>query len=352
MGRGSEKSLQNKWRRAAELEEKGPALVQEYLAVTDGWFASLRDRSRGAVGREFNRRFASSFCRDGDFEAGQDESSGMAGFKLFSPFIDRDSGTFFANRICYRADSLTGPEQFFLSRGHERIHACQAATAPILHADIGNKATNIVLCPRDMIMLVERMEQDAYAKNSWLAWLASRDHPGIRKESAKNIESVAVFESFLRKTHSLQQALGLMAKYAMKSKIDNPCVKGMTAGEHYRDHALDIYAFMLQNRQYVGGPLIPVRLTPDDIWAIGNSFGPNTFGKDSVHSDFLKPLRLTERQERMIAALNEQLGIKDEKELPALRQALRMQGLTPAAFMAQSRGRQEKTPARTPAPEY
>ncbi len=331
------KSLHNRWREAAALEERGPALLQEYLAATDDWFAGLRDRSYGPVGKEFIRRFDASGCVDGTFEA-NDDAKGMAGFKPFSLLINRETGTFFSNRIIYHADSLTGPEQFFLSRLHECIHAIQAARVPVSHANILNKATNIVLCPRDQIVLIERMEQDAYAKAAWLGSLACRDQPGIRHASRENIDSVAAFESIRKKSHDLQQALSLMAKRVMNSRIENPYARNLTAGEYYRDHALDTYALMLDNPQYIGGPLVAVRLAPEDIWAVGNSFGPNTFGKDSVHPDFLKPPRLTERQQRMLAALNDRLDIENEDKLPTLRRALRAQGLTIAEFMAQSRG--------------
>ena len=258
------------------------ARLKQNLDSIQAAISHIHDPEHGPVGPEFLNRFGQTGC----VERPAKNSACIAAYQSFI-YPPSPKTTGFTNAIAYGPAACDNTHLLFSAVIHERIHAMQKASAPILHASPYNSMTHIILCPRDWLTVQERCEQDAYAKQAWINSLYATQAPEIYKTSNSDPVSAHQFEILRKKRGDLESALHHTARTVMdcnfynddtaekSTSLQNPTV---TFSDHYHDLALDNYANIIKARMHDhAANIIFVRMDADDILSIGNSFGPNPF---------------------------------------------------------------------------
>lgn len=329
-------------------------VLKQNLASAQVRLRGLDDPEHRLAGAECAVRMIRNNCK----VALAPEHDCLASYQSFSLHPARSG---FINTITYGAVAAREPERLFAAMVHESAHAQQKRQAAALHASPFNPASKIIICPRDWMLLEERCEQDAYTRQVWMSSLLAQQNPGLR--ALKVIDSALEIGHFeaLRQGDTLGGALRRAAEITLHKSYfwDNPDSPYRFV-HHAQDHALQSYARALDIRHGRGEDgFVFVRALPEDIHAIGRSFGPNVFGDDPSDPALLsgtKPLPdpvpgtgYAESTSRRLEALNARLGIGDEDRLPTLGAALAASGMTLERFMAHSM-RRRPGPAAAPAP--
>jgi hypothetical protein len=164
-----------------------------------------------------------------------------------------------------------------------------------------------------------------------------------------NAMSVKTFEKIRLESKSIEETLTQAALQALDKSFfwDNPQSE-YKFKNHYHDFTLRNYANGIAMRRRNGeGDIIFVRLEPEDIYAIGQSCGPNPFGHKELLPAFLeKPVLADEAKEKRDEILKD-AGIDDEDSLPTLGETLQRLGLTRKKFIEASYNRPLNVPAQT-----
>jgi hypothetical protein len=253
----------------------------------------------------------------------------------------------FLNKVKYGQKAFDSPASVFYMKTHEIIHALQAHKTPAVHFTPYNPHTNYIICPKDMIVINELAEHDAYAKHSWICSQLEEKQEELEFSLIKSPVRLSDFTETYRENleydedtalnRSLQQAGFFAMNHVFASK--NGGTKTLKEEEH--NFTIDGYYSVCAYRQKMEPKKLPriIRLDKEDIAAIGNSFGPNFFLDKNgelleTYSHF--PNFDSELNEQKYFRLNEMLGFSDESELPTLTEALEEDGVCKESFIEQS----------------
>lgn len=357
-----------------------PRQMDHNLKTVRGWIAGLSDTGHPALGQEFETRFArAGFKLETDPE--------LECTAIYSSFSLKKDNAGFVDTISFGKYAAQNPYKLFNAYLHENIHGYQKHASAALLASPFNaqpvtvninygyggtyaEDVSIVICPEDWLILQEKCEQDAYAKQGWLNSLLAQTEPAAIDAGAKDALSARAFlDCRARAGGDLAGGLRLAAAQASSTKffIDakgNPTGK-YTFAHNWQDIALRAYRDAIDVRRDRGPTnFVFVRVSPEDVHAIGNSFGPNPFGPDPYDPALLErtPCLSTlenksfgEPGAQRLARLNEQLGIRNYAALPTLREYLSAHGMTVAQFVSAATKRPvaqntPPAPGATPAP--
>ncbi|MCD8566492.1 MAG: hypothetical protein LRY36_00935 [Alphaproteobacteria bacterium] len=231
------------------------------------------------------------------------------------------------------------PEQITISERHEKVHALQWHKVPALHASPYNQATPIVLSPESWVLMTILTEREAFAKTAWLNALELEVAPSERFRNQAKTETLTPDDIDLKSQDirmALQKAsLAWDNRLKHKSKDTDP---DMTLLDHYIQNALDVYE--QSNRLNIEKSPVPpifVRLSPEDILAIGSTFGPSTFGDGTPDDIFTSLPPMSSALYQKLEALNRKHGIEQESDLPTVNEALQTLGLTAETYMVHSK---------------
>lgn len=353
-----------------------PDQMEHNLRVVRGWIANLSDTGMPTLGRDFETLYAGAGFRIGIDPELQCTAS-------YTSFSLKASNPGFSNKITFGKYAAQNPFKLFNAHLHESIHGLQKRACPALQASPFNaenftinvddgyggaysEDVSIVICPEDWLILQEKCEQDAYAKQAWLNSLLAQTHPDALDAGAKDALSARTFlDCRARAGGDPVQALRLAAPLASQTKFyvdaqGNPTGK-YTFANNWQDIALRDYATAIDIRRERGPTnFVFVRISPEDVHALGGAFGPNSFGDNPSDPAMLTRTRsqttaynksFPEGAAARLTRLNEDLGIHNYAALPTLRDYLASHGLTLTDFTARST-RTPSSPAqpRPPAP--
>lgn len=320
-------------------------MLKRAMAFTTDWIRTRQDPDLGNVGEDFLRHFDNSRCR---LEIDPDETYIRASYCAFS-YVKGKEGLL--NKILIGLKAESNLDSLYLARVHENTHALEEKNTPALHAAPFNPRTRIILCPQDWLMLQERCEQDAFAKQAWFGSLIAGDLPEMVSGTKREPVPVGAFIE-ARKKYGLNQAMVEMARFYANRKCytDNFNNGDYTYPHSVHDSNLRAYRDAMNIRENRGEENLKfVRLGPKDreaaIRAIGSSFGPNTFGENGVLPEFLEGPHIYQKVNLDVAPtsaqqrlddLNKRLGIGKYEDLPELSDVLQQYGQTPAMLLAES----------------
>lgn len=318
------------WKSIAASSESRAALAAE-LKVLDAWLERAMDPEQGTVGAQLHAAFRATGCRE---HIRADRSPGELGLASYASFSTdkRAQKTTMENAIHYTPDAFTSRACLFSTRVHEMIHAIQFRKAPALHAHIGNFNTPVILCPRDQALLTKYMEQDAYAKQAWMASLMVHEIP--EDDPVRASAPLELFAWLRGRAGNVTAAISAISEVVM-SMANFFTVSGgygpdWSLAQTYCHKKLLRYEELISSRMddIRAGTVTLARLDTRDIWEVGNSFGPNIFGAEPPPSGILMPPDLHPDTVSLLARLNGRLGITDENALPAFTDALRARGMS------------------------
>jgi hypothetical protein len=332
-------------------------LLRRAKGITDEWIATRQDPELGPVGAQFMKNYAETGCRT---DIDPTETYVRASYCAFTYVKGREG---LLNRILIGLQAESNLDSLYLGSSHERIHALELWKTPALHAAPFNPRTRIVLCPEDWLLLQERCEQDAFAKQAWFGSLIADELPEVVDRTTREPVPVKEFIE-ARAKYGLQGAMVEMARFYENRKryVDNFKNGDYTYAHSVHDSNLAAYKDAMDIRDDRGEKVIFVRLGAKDreaaIRAIGGSFGPNPFGENGVLPEFLEgphiyqkvnlDIAQTSAQQRL-DELNKRLGITDYNALPELSDALAQNGLTPEMLRADSYANPAPPPQNNPA---
>jgi hypothetical protein len=312
-----------------------------WLGPKPDWQALQREPSR-ALGL-----FEEAFRRTGCTLSASATPAGDAP-AAYLPFIyyPTNGGATFQNEILVNAYIKTGaqsvaartPEQINISQRHEKVHAVQWDRVPALHASPYNQATPVVLSPESWVLMTILTEREAFTKTAWLNALelkAAPSEPFGRQARTETLtpDDIDLEGGDIRA--SLQRAsLAWDQRLKGKPVADTP---DTTLLDHYIQQALRSYEDSNRLNTRKLPPPVFVRLSPEDILAIGSTFGPSTFGEDTPEAVFTSPPLMRPDLWERLQELNRLHGIEDERALPTFKEAIGTLGFTPDSYMAQSK---------------
>lgn len=356
-----------------------PRQMDQNLRTVRQWIADLADAGFPSLGRDFETHIAQAgFNIDTDPD--------LACTAVYSSFSLKQDNPGFINAITFGKYAAQNAYKLYNAYLHESLHGLQKRACAALQASPFNAETltlrvndgwgktheedvSIVICPEDWLILQEKCEQDAYAKQAWLNSLLAQTEPASLDASAKDALSARAFlDCRARAGGDLAQALRLAAPLASQTKFfvdakGNPTGK-YTFAHNWQDIALRAYRDAIDIRRERGPTnFVFVRISPEDVHALGGAFGPNTFG-DNPHDPALlaRTPSLTTQENKSFAEpaaqrltrINDALGIRNYAALPTLRDYLTSHGMTLEQFMAHATRRPvaQSTPpsSQPPAP--
>lgn len=351
-----------------------PRQMDNNLALVRGWISNLADTGYPKLGSDFHTRFAQAH-----FKVKLDKS--LECIASYSSFRLNGDNPGFINSISFGKYAAQKPYKLFNAYLHEALHGLQKRACPALQASPFNPGiltlgagapdaedVTIIICPEDWLILQEKCEQDAYAKQAWLNSLLAQKEPESFTASDTGALAARVFEQ-CRADANGDLAAGLRAAAALTSQtkffVDekgNPGSSPYTFAHNWHDIALRDYRSALRARRDAGPTnIVFVRISPEDVHAIGDSFGPNPFGANP-HDPALvsRTPSLTKAENsksflesgtQALKTLNEECGIRDYNKLPTLRDYLARHNLTIEQFAAHATRQPVVTrPAPPPAP--
>ena len=314
------------------------------LAYARQLLTSIHDPEEGKIGQKIIESLTKNGCEiiieefPEDSIAAKDKASAA-----YVPFDDDDPDQIFVHQINI-LPSNGNASRLLLSLVHEGgAHANAWSNAPALHAspyNTGNPAKlDFVLSPRDWIRAVILTEQDAYAKEKWIAALGAQHDPRLNAPEIQSVHTPQSFQQLRERTGSLHDTLVTIANQSMTARFIG---ENYRFGHFYVGNALSTYNACNRINEKPEG-LIPVRMDLEDILAVGDSFGPNILSDERLFGRGDLSAFIFESGQKQIKQLNEKLGIEDEEALPTLREALAEKGMTPIEFLEQSKTPLPKT---------
>ncbi len=306
----------------AALREQFEALqpvFERERTVVDEWLENLVDPELGSAGKALRKTFLST----GAAEFVNPRLTFELGMYYAMHFPNQPETSAAYGGLGFNRKLLGDRGQLFSTRNHEIIHALQWFVIAAIHTR--HPESPIILCPRDYVTLYECMELDACIKQAWFDALAVNQHPEIEKTLNGFPLPPREFKNLRTRTGNLQETMKIAAKDLARSSND-PYSK--SRANPTPERALLNYAEILKNLN--GRRPIVVRLGPEDIASLGQSFGPNIFADGlpvQPHiSDALCGLLLN--------GYNAALGIKNEDKLPTFSDTLRKKfNITAADFL-------------------
>jgi hypothetical protein len=337
----------------AELNLLEP-LMSYNIGVVQGWIAGLSDPEYPGIGREFQSRVAQS----GFTVALDPELACTASYISYSLTEDNPG---FINTIKYGRYAAKDQGVLFNAAIHEHTHGLQKLACPALHASPYHAAASpqIVLCPESWLLLSEKCEQDAFAKQAWLNSLLAQQNLPMWDIASNGALCARDFQRYRHQAGDLSFGLRRAAEKSLtKSFYSDAPLGPYRFANYYHDVSLKQYtdAMNIRRDRLRQKDFIFVQLTPEDAHAVGQSFGPNVFGDDPHDPALLQGMPLLfgtpehPQAGDRLRALNEKLGIQDKSRLPTLREALAGFGMTPEMFKAQSLRRSIPATPQPPAP--
>lgn len=338
--------------------------ITPHLAQSRQWIGELSDPDCPDAGKEFLRLYDAAHFR---IEVDPDLGC-TAAYCSFS-LAEDDPG--FINRILFGGHAAEDPIDLFNADVHEALHGFQKKKCGALQASPFNELPftitktdadgvtyteeiSVVICPEDWLILQERCEQDAYAKQAWLNSLLAEKMPeALEANNGHALNSTTFNACRAQAGGNLQEALAAAAQKVLetrffKNKKDGSPYTGPYHFAHnWQDIALRGYADAMDIRKKDGQKnFVFVRIQTEDVHDIGKSFGPNPFGDDHRDPALLKltaPLTITENKPdftlptaEKLKDINDSLGITDKNDLPTLRDFLAAHDITMTQFMTQS----------------
>lgn len=272
------------------------------------------------------------------------------------PFIycPEGGGKTFRNEILIRptfktekGDMPRTPEQIEVSSRHEKIHSIQWDRNPFLYASPYNQASPIVLSPESWVLMTILTERDAFVKTAWLNALGLHVKPS--QDMARQAETETVAPSDINFNQGDIRAALEQACTVWDNRLKNktsPKEADITLLDHYIRQAIEAYEDSNRLNSRTLPPPVFVRLTPEDMLAIGASFGPSTFGDGLLNEAFAQlPLMRPDLWSRL-QALNYKHGIVNDQALPGFSEALAGLQQTPQQYLEASRHHVYTPPAR------
>ena len=321
-------------------QELLPVQMKHNIGLVRFWLAGLQDPQYPDVGLDFLNRFDTAGFKT---EADPQLKSSAA----YTSFSLRQDSPGFLNEITFGQRAASEPFILFNALVHEVVHGFQKAAAPALHASPYNNVNGnrIIVCPSDWLLLEERCEQDAYAKQGWLNALLAAQHPEAMESGRYSAVSAPDFLSHRgRSGGNLFSGLRESARNALGKSAYSDNENSLYRFAHsVQNQALNNYrAAMITRIERGETGFIFVRLRPEHIHAVGESFGPNVFGCDPSDPALVKgtPMLdisagtgyLTSTVERF-NSMKREFNIPDESKLPYLDEAVAAQGMTLHQFM-------------------
>lgn len=280
-------------------------LFQKDLLLLNDWMHRLSDPEKGAVGQALIDAFAKTGCT----EKMHPDLSFNAVFNSFV-YPPAEGEKSFRNEIAYGPVALEELTTLFAARCHEYIHALQYHAARILHADPFNAETDCFVGPEDYLIRKERVEQDAYAKGAWLCSLLAETHPEIVAAMAHVTLTVENFQKLREESSDLEETLAKAAEKAGDTLghwikgIDHP----IRTKDAWHAHALAEYKNILETRLKEGKPIAFIKMTDEDILAVGDAFGPNPFAANGkLRPTFERKLDLSPENRKELKSLEEMI---------------------------------------------
>jgi hypothetical protein len=355
-----------------------PALMDSNLQLVKGWVKELADVGYPTLGTDFFKHYAQAGLR-------LQLNPKLGSTASYCSFSLAKENHGFVNTITFGKFAAHKPYHLYNAYLHETLHGFQKRACGALQASPFNEIpmplkirsasgeeyeedVSIIICPEDWLVLQEKCEQDAYAKQAWLNSLLAQREPKAVDASNKSAVSVEYFRDCLAQAGgNLAQALHKAAIKASATKFyvdkhGNPSNGPYSFAHNWHDIALRDYLNAINARRNSGTTnFVFVRISPEDVHAIGAAFGPNPFG-DDPHDPALvtrtESLKSAENQnfagsgEKRLKALNAELGIKKYEALPTLRDYLARHNTTIEQFMANTTKKAviQPTAPKLPAP--
>jgi hypothetical protein len=320
-----------------------PVQMQHNIHLVHRWLAGLQDPQFTDIGHHFQQRLAlAGFKTEVDPE--------LRSTAAYCSFSLRQSDPGFINTIAFGRYAAEKPEVLFNAVIHESIHGLQKQEAAALHASPFNDINDnrIIICPRDWVLLEERCEQDAYAKQSWFNTLLAQQVPESWDSAKNGALSAKDFQSSRDQCGGdLVAGLRLAAQKALHKSFWSDNDTSVYRFVHFiQNNALKNYRAAMNIRAERGQTgFIFVRLRPEHVYAVGQSFGPNVFGDTAQDPSLLLGTPMlksaigtdygTSTEERF-QSLQQDLGLTDDGYLPYLDEALAQQGMTLEQFVAKT----------------
>lgn len=352
-----------------------PKQMEHNLALVRGWISGLADVGMPSLGPDFHNRFAQA-----NFKVTLDKT--LECTASYSSFRLNGDKPGFINSISFGKYAAQKPYKLFNAYLHEALHGLQKRACTALQASPFNPGVltlgangpdsedvTIIICPEDWLILQEKCEQDAYAKQAWLNGLLAKKEPDSFTASDTGALAARVFEK-CRADANGDLAEGLRRAAALTSqtkffvdKDGKPGTSPYTFAHNWHDIALRDYRGAIRARRDAGPTnMVFVRVSPEDVHAIGDSFGPNPFGSNPHDPALISRTASLSKAEnaksfpesgtQALKTLNEECGIRDYAKLPTLREFLARHNITIEQFAAHATRQPVVTrPAAPPAPQ-
>lgn len=281
-------------------------------------------------------------------------SGGFVGFTALHPYHhEKTLRPLIIVRGKNKDGSLKAPEEIEGSLIHEMVHRGQLQAA-IMHADLSNSASPVVLSPRDKMRAIRYMEGHAASLTAFLALKAAEKNPNFYDILSQDALSVREFQVLsqdldLTKPEDVKEALrrGVIASMNKDYFYDATEPGAWTYGDYYMKHKLQSYLTTGQDRDSlrlsVGEKIEYVRIKDENdiisLMKIGNGYVPNPFEeRGTLHADFREEPPFKPEIEEMLAKVEAQLGIKHEN-LRGFNEALDDWGMSGHAYTDLANGK-------------
>lgn len=286
--------------------------------------STLSDPQWPGIGCEFIQNLRASECREKGKNLGKNLP---AVFRSFNPNSLRS----FIPRILYNTHEPRSVQGVTMSRVHEGDHAMAYANAAIIHTSPFNtNASYCVMCPETFLTLIDLTERNAYAKQGWLASLAAEKEPEFYVQTEDDAVTAQEFKD-MRAKHGgdLEAALLEAARESLKKWKAG----AGTYANHYHLLALESYEARLRYLRKAGIQPFFVKMDPQDLADIGQTFGPNIFaGRD----EFLRLPDLSVQASAHLTRIKAEWGLDQRAPMP-FGQLLDLRGDSRAGFLHMSK---------------
>lgn len=244
----------------------------------------------------------------------------------------------FLNKCVFGRDVA---EEFVISLVHQGNLALAWSNASVLHANAENPLAPAIPLPEDFVRIAERLAQDTYAKQAWMASKAAKIDPVFVKKTINDPVSVTEFTRW-HDTMDLPDALAMAACASMEKTF----VKGKseTFADHIHAKVLSLYESQIDWLNDNGLDVRFMRIEDQDIRDIGNTFGPNILLKVQA----LKPFRMNAENTLHAGRLREKYKIGND--IPAFTESLSKAGLDRVEFLSRCKARRAPQESFTPYP--
>jgi len=305
-------------------------ILRRYRITVREWIENLGDSETPGIGRDFLERLSILDCEH-KIDLKQRPAA------VYNSFYKWGGGEF-VNTMTYGEGALAGPQTAFHSEIHEDEHGLQKHAAAALHISPFNANCKIVVCPEDWMLLEQRCEEGAYARQSWFGMLLGYQMKRDASLWDPDPFTPEEFWALRQKGMSVPEILFEAANQSMKKSYysDNPNSSFRFANS-YHDVALQNYITGITERVNKGETgFIFVRVEPEDVWDIGNTSIFNCFGKNPSNPDLIKMPPLLPFTAMNLKNLRESYKIPERDTLPTLREALASLNMTKADLIRET----------------